>query len=192
MKKTFLLLAIVLCSFTFANAQTKTVTNHSIGINILGLGYTYEQALGGKFTLNSSIELQNLLTWSDNSFTLNGYETVKSNDFDYAMLPYISVSPRYYYNLDKRERMGKNINRNSANYLALSLGYAFKPIVQNNEGTTIYNDFILLSPHWGMQRVYNNKWLIDLKLGVNFGYSLGSEKEFGCAPNINFRFGYVF
>ena len=183
-------LSIVLFSLCFVNTnlhaqeQTEisdttttaiTVTNHSISTEILALTYNYEYALGTKCSVVGRLGLQSGL----------GYNSTFGTR--YTIHPGISIEPRYYYNLQKREQKGKRTNKNSANYLALTSWYILDPIVEHN---STGNSLFLIAPNWGIRRVYGNAFLLEFNTGIS--YSIDEYKTEDWNLLLNLRVGYVF
>ena len=109
--------------------------------------------------------------------------------------PFAAGSARVYYNFAKREAKEKNIERNSANYIALLGIVAGKPV---NQGTdydpNLNNSMLNAGIVWGMQRNYPSGFSLDLNIGIgyakightsglsavgefNIGWCLGGKKK---------------
>ena len=176
MKNFFLVIAFFIIAIS-ANAQTKTMSNHSIAINTIGTSYNYEQALGGKMTLIGSIGLT-MPYWAWH---------IPNSGWAYAINPVFGLEPRFYYNIDTRSNKGKNTNYNSANYLSLDCYYMFNPIANQN---TLIHPGIIISPNWGIRRVYNDRWLLEFSLGAWCLFD--AESQISWAPRANLKFGIVF
>ena len=174
--KNFLLL-ITLCIIAIsANAQpkAKTVSNHSLSIYTVGASYNYEQTLGGKMTIIAHAGLlMSHMVWS-------------MAGFEYSINPGLGLEARYYYNLDRRKSRGKNTDYNSANYLSLDQYFMFKPVTSQNMSKT---SGYLVAPHWGIRRVYNDRWLLEFNLGIR---CFVESKSVTLAPRLNLKFGIVF
>lgn len=183
MKAPFLIIAFCIIAI-LANAQTKTMSNHSLTIHTFGTSYNYEQSLGSKITLTGSLGLM-MPYWA---------WTIQSHGWAYALNPIVGLDPRFYYNLETRNNKGKNIKYNSANYLSVECLYLFRPAVSDN--TSLLSGGII-SPNWGIRRVYSDRWLLEFSLGVKCFW--GSEEhlsglqksKFSWGPRINLKFGIV-
>ncbi len=182
MKKFILFTFVALLSIT-AKAQQqdpliKLVSNHSIGINLVGAEYQYERHVKGNFTVSYIAGLATNLYMSN-------------DDFSYTIIPKITLEPRYYYNFDKRVNKIKNTRYNSANYVALKARILF-PFVHSNFNPVSSFEF-QLAPVWGMKRVFINKLFIDGYLG--FGVSLiahSHDIDFGYGAMAGVKIGYIF
>jgi len=174
MKKTFLIIAFYIITIS-ANAQAKTVSNHSLTIYTIGASYSYEQTLGGKMTIIAHADLlMSHMVWTPSGF-------------EYAIQPGLGLESRFYYNIGKRHNSGKNISYNSANYLSLECMYLFEPMVSQR---VIFPYKFHISPNWGIRRVYNDRWLLEFNPGIYF--FVDSLSKFSWRPRINLKFGIVF
>lgn len=160
------------------NAQTAPeVANDLISINVLTPGLEYETGITDNSTLDFRFGL---------GFALVGGELRGGTDF--GIFPNFSAQYRRYYNLAKRLEKGKNISRNSGNYLALhSSIYSGKPIFGDLEFESDYS--VEVGPVWGLQRVYGKGFKLDLNLGAGFGFNEIGDTYI--SPLIGFRLGWV-
>ena len=138
-------------------STTKSVTN----ISILSPAITHEIAVSPRQTILIGAELGIIAKYR----IANGIE----NSFA-TLIPQIKADFRHYYNFEKRLAKGKNIDKNSGNYLALRTMYIFDPVV-NKENFPNYNNGLALGGVWGIQRIY--------KSGIYFGLSIGGGFIFG-------------
>ena len=106
---------------------------------------------------------------------------------EYGIYSYIEAGYRYYYNLEKRKNKGKNISRNSGNYIALtSLLTNGDPIIGNLKTSIDY--YGRVGPVWGFQRTYTSNLNLGLELGLGYGFDNLDE---ALSTIINFRLGWV-
>ena len=181
MRKTFL------CSFVFLfvlnsfaqNSQLRPLTKLDIGFQ--GAGFGFERRLFPAATIDLSAGVG------------GGYE-ILPQDFTYSVNPsdvagYLSVTPKFYYNVKKRSGAGKTTSFNSGNYFGLRIKYATKSFSENGEG----EDALLFNVHWGIQRVISKRWTINTHVGI--GYAIDASdlnKPSGAFyPSIGFNFSYV-
>lgn len=176
MKNILILFAAMLLAFTAkAQSKWKAVSNRMFYLNTLGVGYAGEQSLGGAFTLIGRAGISTHPSWSGSG----GWGSVN---------PMIGIDGRYYYNLSKRHENGQNTVRNTANYWAFSCAYLFETLeitTHMDEGSKV-----LLSPHWGMRRVYRKILLLEFDAGVNC--YIRSRSGVDLFPRANLRFGLIF
>ncbi len=101
--------------------QNNQETRHLFKFNIIGLSQLapllcYEQKIGKSFSLVTSLGLGSTSKLEASS-TLYGYSN--KSMFGYYASGYEMI--RYYYNINRRERLGKNTNGFSGNFFALQV-----------------------------------------------------------------------
>lgn len=150
-------------------------TQIKANVNVLGIGVSMENRLSKSNTLNSEINLNFSAIYNS------------SQKFAYALYPGVTTEFRQYYNLNKRAKTGKNTLNNSGNFLGLTTGFLFEPLIRKD--IDIQNLFVF-NPAWGIQRSLSNKINFEGRLGWNFKYGL-SSKNWDNTPNIRIGFGYI-
>ena len=93
------------------------------------------------------------------------YETT-----DFVLVPVVGVSPRWYYNWDKRTNKGKRTERNAANFLSLPITYHPGWFTFRDEPGVSADKGISIIPTWGIRRNLGKH--LNFEAGVGFGYSL--------------------
>lgn len=93
------------------------------------------------------------------------------------------VQFRYYYNLKDRMKLGRNVSKNSLNYLGIRPAYNFN--YKDPDYSTI-----TLSPMWGMQRSYN-KWYLNAELGAEYYIKRANSTSQAIYPLVNLTLGYI-
>jgi hypothetical protein len=165
-----------------ATAQ-HTQTNTSVTLNTFGAGINYESAWGQRGSIIARAGL--IVPVMGNNWV---------GDFNYSLNPEVGVEARLYYSLDNRAKKGKNTGLNSADYLSMDCRYIFGPIASD------IHDFwgnhydenlrgLLISPNWGMRRVYGGHWVFEFSPGLNF---FVEPALVTITPRANFKFGFVF
>ena len=100
---------------------------------------------------------------------------------------------RHYYNLEKRNLKGKNIDGNSGNYIAPIASYYFRPVnVSTNFVST--SDALTLVAVWGLQRTYKSGLNINPNTGLGYNFSKDRSSYLlstNIIPVINFTLGWV-
>src|SRR5689334_22630515 len=99
-------------SFLFAQNITSenALTNLlKLDLGLRGVGVSFEPRLGKRMTVDLSTGLGGGYNISSNSFEY------KWNFLDPAI--FIIVNPKFYYNLKNRIGKGKDVSRNSGNYI---------------------------------------------------------------------------
>ena len=91
------------------------------------------------------------------------YETT-----DFALVPVLGVSPRWYYNWDKRTSKEKRTERNAANFLSLPITYHPGWFTITDEPGTAADKGLGLIPTWGIRRNLGKH--LNFEVGVGIGY----------------------
>lgn len=100
----------------------------------------------------------------------------------FAIVPVLTVEPRWYYNLEKRSRMGKPTDGNSANFLAFSTSFYPRWFLISNYRNVESVNQLELSALWGIRRSW--KWVnFEVAPGVRYYYAfakaVGYERNEG-------------
>lgn len=192
--KNFIILAFVLISFLAKAQEEVSVEKKILGVQ-LGLfnaSIQYEIKLDRKITLLSEVGM---------SFVTSKRDYIDPNIEDekvYVVAPYVTLEPRWYHGLDRREKIGRNTNHNSSNYVALSTSYVSNktPIVHSGNFDIVSAFYII--PKYGIRRAFAKNFNYEFSAGVGYQYNIFSEKE-GCTCNhnntaidIQARIGYNF
>ncbi|WP_299669005.1 hypothetical protein [uncultured Polaribacter sp.] len=93
-------------------------------------------------------------------------EIVEGNGF--FMAPEITLEPRWYYNLGKRNKKGRNIANNAANFFTIKTSYRsniFEILHDRGKGAENSISFI---PKWGIRR--NLGKYFNYEAGIGIGY----------------------
>lgn len=106
----------------------------------------------------------------------------------FGAYPVVSSEYRYYYNFLRRQERGRKVTDNSGNYLAALLKFrSGKPFIGELE---ISDDYALtLGPVWGMQRVYNSGFKLNLYGGA--GYSRNGLGDSYLSPILGLELGWM-
>ncbi|MFV0604339.1 MAG: hypothetical protein ACK5NK_00735 [Niabella sp.] len=98
----------------------------------------------------------------------------------------MSVTPKYFYNFNKREQKGKTTFNNSGNYI----GARVKLSSANNNYYTNRINTVLVNAHWGMQRAMKKHWLYNMHFGVGVANNT-TQKITVVYPAMEFKFSYI-
>ena len=169
MMKLFSILPLLLFFSLQVSAQNQNDTSkisieksiYGIQAGFLGTWLYNESRLSNEFALRSQVGFD---------FRIEGvsqFESAGPNDVFYGIL-HISLEPRWYYNLDKRMKKGKTIDRNSGNFLALFIAGHFDDISFSNNDRIRSLDQIKFIPKWGIRRTTGKH--ISYEAGIGFGY----------------------
>jgi len=108
----------------------------------------------------------------------------------YALLPSLTVSPRWYYNLFRRAQRGKRTAKNAANFLSLRTTLNPGTILVASERGLHANAGFAILPSWGIRRYWGK---VSFETGAGLGYRHEWNKrgfrESGVAAGIYLRFG---
>lgn len=159
----------------FAQDSLMVQKNHSISIEVAGLTYNYETPVANKITLIGRLGLQSGVGYSS---SFGSYYTIS---------PAVSLEPRFYYNISKRKNHGKNILGNSANFISVNTWYVFNPVFEHKTSTS---DFFVVTPQWGIRRVYWSHFLLEAGAGLNYFFNTHGDYDLGLM--LNLRLGYSF
>jgi hypothetical protein len=187
-------------SYKFQNAHKKTqeaataqkLLNDGSGEGLIpltrldlalqGIGAGFERRLGKSCLLDLALGM-----------SVGGYN-INSGSMEYNWIPsepafYVSFTPRFFYNLHKREEQGRSTRMNSGNFIGLRLKYTTRSIVEN---TNIY-DAILLNVHWGMQRSLGARWSFATHFGIGYAIDATDLQNTGGTwyPAIDLRFSRI-
>jgi hypothetical protein len=172
-------------------ANQNRVVNHLWKLNLVSGSFLENQSLGFEQKISKSITTESSLI---------------GNILNYTNWRYIyfgvSQDVKYYYNLDRRERLGKRTNGISGNYISVGGFFYNSPNRYTLNGVAYYppdNSISAsrygLSMRYGMQRRIGNIGYIDLSLGLEVfkPYHLGfyDNKKIGFRPKVGIRAGFA-
>ncbi|HEA31267.1 MAG TPA: hypothetical protein ENH91_14965 [Leeuwenhoekiella sp.] len=187
MQKTIFLL--LFCGITFVNhAQNASVEKSVFGIQtgLLGIWAHNESRLSNQIALRSEIGFDAGL-WGGSFYDKTGY----------AAKPVFTLSPRWYYNLNRRQRKSRRIDGNSGNFIALKTSFRPDWFVISNYDNVRYVSDISIVPTWGIRRNIGDHFNYEAGIGAGYIYYFAkeagySENEGEAAVNLHLRIGYRF
>lgn len=114
------------------------------------------------------------------------FESFGPNDDFYGIL-HLSLEPRWYYNLEKRLKKGKTIDRNSGNFITLLVSSNLESVSFTSNDRIESLDQIRFVPKWGIRRSLGKH--ISYEAGFGFGYAffLNNTERTGFFPFRNER-----
>lgn len=156
--KKLLLLTAFLISFSINAQERAATTTNLFSVSFLLPGVEYEAAVSPRSTVNLRLG------------TGFGYAGGMSRENEFGIYLNARGQYRHFYNFQRRLEKGKNISNNSGNYFGLHAAlYNGKPIIGELESAADYSG--LVGPVWGMQRVYNSGFKLNLFLGAGYGFN---------------------
>ncbi|MEY2868953.1 MAG: hypothetical protein RIR01_1420 [Bacteroidota bacterium] len=190
--KKIIVLSFVFLSF-IAKAQEEVSVEkslNSVQAGLFSLSYQNEVRLERLVSLRSEI---GLMTGSSNIEYPDG-QKVKS----FLVVPFVNVEPRWYYSLDRRKKLGKITENNSANYFSLFTSF-------ESAGTAIVNTkdlevapCIKIVPEYGLRRGFGKKWFSEYSVGIGYRHNFFKKDYFySIAENqlyfdLQYKIGYIF
>lgn len=168
--------AFVCCLlFSFTSFSQDLSTNNQFSLNILAPSAEYELAVSP----GSTIDMNLGVGFAYHRSTYSGEA--------YGFYPGFEAQYRYYYNFEKRADKGKKTSENSANYIAgVGSITGGDPIIGDLEYSSSYGGFI--GPAWGLQRVYNSGFKLNLNLGLGLGFN---ETQTYFTPLFGLQLGWL-
>lgn len=162
---------------TLGFSQTRTVTTHNISSDVISLmpdiRYSFELGLGGSFTTLFSGGIMGLYL-----------DTKLESARVYGPNVFLSVEPRYYYNLERRAWRGRITDRNSADFVSLDLHPILWPLSKRRIWV---EEQVIASAVWGLRRVYGH-FMLEVKAGLDFNLSIADSPGI----HLGVRIGYTF
>jgi len=158
------MLFLILAFTINTNAQDGSVEKSIFGIQAgfgsrIGLWLNNESKLTNSIVLRSELGLENDFTVGDH------YDGA-----GFILMPVITIEPKYYYNLLKRNSKGLNTKNNSGNYISIKTSYHPDWFVINLDDNITKTADLAIIPTWGLKRQLGNHFNYETALG--FGYRI--------------------
>ncbi len=186
--KRLAIIFLLAISTTFLHGQEPLVEKSIINVqtNLLGLWVNYEARVDDDISLRTEIGALTVITggelWGD------------ENLFNFVYVPVITIEPRFYYNLERRQAKSKNIAGNSGDFFSIkSTLFPGMVLFSNHDAEAIRQLSIL--PSWGIRRHFAGRFNIEFGLGLGFIINLDPESDAsraGAGGELNLRVGYSF
>jgi hypothetical protein len=179
---TLTFLSICIVSFAQKNTDNKLQPLTKLNLELQGFGVSFEPRLGNAATIDLA-----------GGIGTGGYD-IWLDSFTYIVDPlsptaFISITPKFYYNRNKRLEKGKSGALNSGNYFGLRLKYTSASLAEN----TNVRDALLFNVHWGMQRAIAKRWTLNTHFGV--GYAIDAtdlnHSDGALYPALDLKFSYL-
>lgn len=140
---------------------------YGIQTGFLGAWLYNESRLSDEFALRSQVGFD---------FRIEGvgqFEFAGPNEGILGLL-HLSVEPRWYYNLGKRLKKGKPIERNSGNFLSLYILGNIDDVSFTNDDRLSSINQIKITPKWGIRRSLGKYFNYEAGLGFGYEYYINS------------------
>ncbi|MDR7369566.1 hypothetical protein [Flavobacterium aquidurense] len=156
--KRILLLVILGISLNL-HAQTATAEKSIFGAQagFIGLWINNESRLVNNFVLRSEVGIEHDIAVGDQ------YEGA-----GFIFQPVLTIEPKLYYNLNKRSQNGKNISKNSGNYVSLKTSYHPDWFVLNLDDNITKTADLSIVPTWGFRRVVGEHFTYEGGAGLGY------------------------
>lgn len=187
MKKT--IITFVFCIWSIVGISQNTSVEKSIfGVQTGLLGFWVHNEI----KLTNQIALRSELGLDAGIFGGSFYDNTS-----FLLTPVITLSPRWYYNLNKRFSNSKKTKNNNANFLALKMSY--NPdwfVISNSKNLRVVNQVSII-PTWGLRRIIGEHFTFETGIGVGYRYIFAKQAGFlknesEAAGNLHLRIGYQF
>jgi hypothetical protein len=172
----------------FCNAQNISVDKSVFGIQtgFLGIWAHNESRLSNRIALRSEI----------------GFDAGFQSGFFYTedvffLAPVLTLEPRFYYNLNKRNSKSKVITNNSGNFISIKT--SFTPdwfVIANVKDISIISEISFI-PTFGIRRNIGTHFNYETGFGIGYRYYFAKAAGYysntsEATANIHLRIGYVF
>lgn len=175
MRRAYFYIIIFFLSAYSYGQEPKIQTSNQLSLNILVPSLEWEVPLKPKSTFDLKIG------------TSIGFSRA-GDDTEIGFFPELESQYRYYYNFEKRQGKGKKVTDNSGNYIfGLGSIRSGNSIIGEMDIQDDYAAFF--GPGWGLQRVYNSGFKLNLNLGAGYGINDLGDSYF--APFIGIQLGWV-
>ena len=188
MKKILLILSLsTLCCFV-GKSQNVSIEESTFGIQtgLFGIWAHQEKKISNQLALRFELGLDAGI-WTGSLHPKTGY----------IMGPLISMTPKWYYNLNKRASKSQNTIKNSGNFISVQTN--FNPdwfAISNYENVETVNQITVI-PTWGIRRIIGDHFVYETGIGLGYrciftktiGYSENKEQA---VLNLLLKIGYQF
>ena len=182
------IISLVLLSLSvLCNAQNTSVEKSVFGIQTGFLGFWghNESRLSNTIALRSELGL-------DAGILITDFEGRSG----FLLAPVLTLEPRFYYNLNKRNLKSKDITNNSGNFISLKTSYHPDWFVISNYEDDIISDISFI-PTWGIRRNIGTHFNYEAGAGIGYRYIFAKSagyysNESEAVANLHLRIGYIF
>ena len=183
------LLVIFLLKGTLSFTQDLSVEKSIFGaqIGLLGVWVHNEFRMSNELAFRTELGFDSGIWYQDGGYYSN---------YGFVMAPVISVEPRWYYNMKKREGKEKRLDGNAFNFLSLWISYHPDWFVFSNEDVDLVSDISFI-PSWGIRRNLGKHFNFETGAGIGYRYVFSKDSGFEddydeIVINMMFKIGYKF
>ncbi|WP_046758272.1 hypothetical protein [Kordia jejudonensis] len=187
MRKIACTLLFCFCT-VIVNSQTASVEKSVFGIQtgFLGIWAHNESRLSSEIALRTELGL-------DTGFFGSALYDVSG----FLLAPTITLEPRWYYNLEKRQSKSRRIDGNSGNFLALKITYHPDWFVISNEPNINFISDLSIVPTWGIRRHIGKHFTYETGIGIGYIHYFDDDiitiaENADVTVNLHLRIGYRF
>ena len=184
-----ILMTLIFCGLTLiVESQNSSIEKSTYGIQtgFLGIWVHNESRLSNSIGLRTEIGFDSGI-WGGDFYDKIGF----------LMTPVITIEPRWYYNLNKRENKSRRIDGNSGNFVSLKTSH--HPdwfVISNTDNLNIISDISII-PTWGIRRNIGKHFTYETGIGIGYRYTFAKqagflENESETTLNLHLRIGYRF
>lgn len=143
------------------NAQNASVEKSIFGIQIGGVGIWGHN----EFRFSDQISIRTEL----------GVYTEIQQGVGYYSAPELSISPRWYYNFNKRNQNKLDVSANSANFISLKTNFRSNVFEFSDYTGDSAQNSISMSAKWGVKRNLSKKFNFELGVGPGIRFYTGNS-----------------
>ncbi|QDO93445.1 hypothetical protein FNB79_05445 [Formosa sediminum] len=151
------------------------------------------------FYINNESRLKNSIVLRSELGLDAGFWGSDVNDINgYLLAPVLTLEPRWYYNLKKRNNKGRHTANNTGNFVSIKTSY--HPdwfTITNADHLNFIGDFTII-PTWGIRRHISAHFNYETGFGIGYGRYLIKNNDYYygdrnvVAVNLHLRIGYSF
>jgi hypothetical protein len=187
LKPLFFATALAFGATSMATAQDASVEKSIYGLQtgILGIWAHNESRIADKFAIRSEVGF-------DAGFFGGGFS---ESNVGYVFTPVLTVEPRWYYNLKKRDSKGRRTANNSANFFTAKINYHPDWFTISSDDRIVFNQVAVI-PTWGIRRVLGKHFTYEAAIGLGYRYTFRKNHGFSSnvgetAVDLDLRIGYT-
>ncbi|PIF31948.1 hypothetical protein CLU81_2459 [Flavobacterium sp. 9] len=181
MRKTiYIIIILLICQTSRSQNIGVEKTMYSTQIGFLGFWVNNEYRLFNQISIKSEIGM------------VAGFKGCSDCTTEYTLAPELTIEPRWYYNIEKRNSKGKITKNNNANFIAIGTNYYPDWFVISNNSSAYVPNQIAIIPKWGIKRsIINSNFNYELGIGIGQKYYFDSH-QWDTTADLVARIGYTF